>query len=87
VEVNASDTRSKADVKSGTGIAGKLSNIVKEMVTSTSIAGSSGAKRRQVGSTQSTNLAMQFHIVCFQRRGKEVGTALFKYTVPFGLFM
>ena len=49
VEVNASDTRSKADVKSGTGIAGKLSNIVKEMVTSTSIAGSSGAKRRQVG--------------------------------------
>lgn len=48
VEVNASDTRSKSDAKAGGGMAGKLSNVVREMVTSTALAAASGVKRRQV---------------------------------------
>lgn len=48
VEVNASDTRSKSDNKTGTGIGGKLANIVREMVTSNALAAASGAKRQQV---------------------------------------
>jgi replication factor C subunit 1 len=32
VEVNASDTRNKADAKTAAGIAGKTSNAVKELV-------------------------------------------------------
>jgi replication factor C subunit 1 len=48
VEVNASDTRSKSDAKAGTGIGGKLSNVVREMVTSQALAAASGVKRRQV---------------------------------------
>jgi hypothetical protein len=35
VEVNASDARNKSDAKTGVGIAGKTSNRVREMVTST----------------------------------------------------
>lgn len=35
VEVNASDTRNKADSNAGQGINGKASNRIREMVTST----------------------------------------------------
>jgi replication factor C subunit 1 len=48
VEVNASDTRSKSDAKAAAGIGGKLSNVVREMVTSQALAAASGVKRRQV---------------------------------------
>jgi hypothetical protein len=35
VEVNASDVRNKSDAKAGLGIAGKASNRIREMVTTT----------------------------------------------------
>ncbi|GAQ91039.1 Putative replication factor C subunit [Klebsormidium nitens] len=38
LEVNASDSRSKADAKARNGMGGKTSNIVKEMVTNTALA-------------------------------------------------
>ena len=47
VEVNASDTRNKADAKRKEGIAGKTSNRIKELVTNTSIG-------LQTGSTESS---------------------------------
>ena len=37
IEVNASDTRSKSDNKVGKGVAGKLSNMIREMSTNTAI--------------------------------------------------
>jgi hypothetical protein len=47
VEVNASDTRNKADKGAKTGIAGKLSNAVKELVNNTALgAASNGAKKK-----------------------------------------
>jgi len=46
--VNASDTRSKADSKAGTGMGGKLANVVREMVTCTALSAVGGPKRRQV---------------------------------------
>eukprot|EP00775_Hariotina_reticulata_P011005 gene11005-11159_t len=48
VEVNASDTRSKADSKAGTGMGGKLANVVREMVTSTALSVVGGPRRKQV---------------------------------------
>lgn len=48
VEVNASDTRSKADAKTAGGMAGKTSNLVKEMVTSTALADAGGERRKQL---------------------------------------
>jgi replication factor C subunit 1 len=51
VEVNASDARNKSDTKYKQGVAGKLSNRVKELVTNTAISlgGVSDTKvRRQV---------------------------------------
>ena len=47
VEVNASDTRNKADKGAKTGIAGKLSNAIKELVNNTALgAASNGAKKK-----------------------------------------
>ena len=37
IEVNASDTRSKSDSKVGKGVAGKLSNMIREMSTNSAI--------------------------------------------------
>jgi hypothetical protein len=37
VEVNASDTRNKADKSAKTGMGGKLSNIIKELVNNTAL--------------------------------------------------
>lgn len=51
VEVNASDARNKSDTKHKQGVAGKLSNRIKELVTNTAISlGGVGdtKKRRQV---------------------------------------
>ena len=51
VEVNASDARNKSDTKYKQGVAGKLSNRIKELVTNTAISlgGVSDTKpRRQV---------------------------------------
>jgi hypothetical protein len=48
VEVNASDTRNKSDSKIKEGIAGKLSNRVKELVTNTAISLGGTQQQRQV---------------------------------------
>ena len=49
VEANASDTRNKADAKASAGVAGKASNMFKEMTTNTSLLGGfAGAPRRQL---------------------------------------
>lgn len=50
VEVNASDTRSKADAKTTVGVAGKTSNRIKEMVDSTRLnfEGGRGSGKKQV---------------------------------------
>jgi hypothetical protein len=50
VEVNASDTRNKADSKRKDGIAGKTSNRMKELVTNSAIGATDGKTntRRQV---------------------------------------
>ena len=48
VEVNASDTRNKADSKRKEGIGGKTSNRVKEMVTNSALAADASAGRRQL---------------------------------------
>jgi hypothetical protein len=46
VEVNASDTRSKSDAKPKDGIAGKMSNVVREMATNRALAGPGGRARK-----------------------------------------
>jgi hypothetical protein len=46
VEVNASDTRNKADSKLRDGIGGKLSNRVKELVTNSAIASAAGDRKQ-----------------------------------------
>ena len=47
VEVNASDTRNKADASALKGVAGKLANRVRELTTNTAIGcGADGAVKR-----------------------------------------
>jgi replication factor C subunit 1 len=48
VEVNASDTRNKADSKTREGIGGKTSNRIKEMVNNAAIALNCTAGREQL---------------------------------------
>ena len=45
VEVNASDTRNKADNSAAKGIGGKLSNALAELCTNTSLSGASKGKK------------------------------------------
>lgn len=47
VEVNASDTRNKSDVKVKAGIGGKLSNAIRELATNSAIGtGDDGRPKR-----------------------------------------
>lgn len=48
VEINASDTRNKADSKITGGMAGKLANAVKEMTTNTAIGTDQRGQRKRV---------------------------------------
>lgn len=48
VEMNASDTRNKADSKVSAGINGKLSNQIKEMATNTALGRQGGTGRKQL---------------------------------------
>ena len=48
VEINASDTRNKADSKITGGMGGKLANAVKEMCTNTAIGLDQKGQRKRV---------------------------------------
>lgn len=48
VEINASDTRNKADSKITGGMGGKLANAVKEMCTNTAIGQDERGQRKRV---------------------------------------
>jgi len=48
VDINASDTRNKADSKITGGMAGKLANAVKEMCTNTAIGSDAQGRRKRV---------------------------------------
>ena len=48
VEINASDTRNKADSKITGGMGGKLANAVKEMCTNTAIGTDAQGRRKRV---------------------------------------
>ena len=48
VEINASDTRNKADSKITGGMGGKLANAVKEMCTNTAIGTDEHGKKKRV---------------------------------------
>jgi DNA polymerase III delta prime subunit len=73
VEVNASDTRNKADSKTKEGVAGKTSNRIKEMVTNAAIATNFTAGREQLlvmdevdgMSGESLMKCMALHSCCF----------------------
>lgn len=47
VEMNASDTRNKSG-KASEGVAGKLSNVIREMANNTTLADAAGRRRQQL---------------------------------------
>ena len=48
VEVNASDTRNKADKSAKTGVNGKLANSIKELATNTALGRGADGRRKKV---------------------------------------
>ena len=48
VEVNASDTRNKADKSAKTGMGGKLSNAIKELANNTALNMAQDGRRKKV---------------------------------------
>lgn len=65
VEVNASDTRNKADNNALKGMGGKLSNSIRELATNTAIGMDSNNKPKRVSSAMcSSTVAASTQFVC-----------------------
>ena len=56
VEVNASDTRNKADKSAKTGMGGKLSNAIKELANNTALNMAQDGRRKKVRPTSHASL-------------------------------
>lgn len=72
VEVNASDTRNKSDKSALKGVAGKLSNSIRELATNTAIGVGTDGKPKRVG--LSLNPTSNFHAAW--RGGRQISTIL-----------
>lgn len=66
VEVNASDSRGKADASVLKGVGGKLANSIKELSTNAAVSFSAGGRRDKVGRC----LDVVLRVCCGQRRGR-----------------